>query len=820
MAGRKSRVPKWPEVKGTNYYATLLGCLAMVVRGLGFLVFTWTTVVLLGGFVSLLQKKDFWSLTVITFIQIAGVIGNTQDDKWSSAAMSVLGLNALGVPFASYRRMLSGGFWRRPPGVVVLGKKSLGLIQQATYVIVFSCSAIGIFLGGPYIAMGISLWRLKQHDYGNVDGDSSKANMNPALDVLYIIVVVQGAILIYRRILNAFVTKKVVAEVAKAYGFKGRSVALIQVYTKETLKGCAKNPSFTKGRNLVTYAVDLMGPDKSPQDYVSGLKILSTILGPLRHGRPEAFKEQRTLIRQLILYAPSSHIFRHLLVLLDARNRPNNREIREESEIRELRKHVANIVAHMADEASQEQLPQVIQCMSSMIGTFEEYQQFFSSNSTDHDSDYAEDYYLDQLGEAMHVLFLLAANENNCRLIIHTRGLLTKIMTPLVSDLYHQANHDAWGDVVVESLKLLHRLTATYGHREGETRAKLFREIETNLEVEVVEALMRILRCNECSQKMETLIMGIATDLNMKQIQMHTANREEFIEKLAYIYTSPFANSTRIAALEALAELCFKDGSNATTILQVNGSAVYSFTDDLDALSDGYQRHHISVADILEHACLHYTRDDECLEILKKSMIDVMPKVLNKILASQTGPQGGPLQDNGQNRSSSYLQEIQEQHDIRKIETALLSLCVRVHKTFISADQYLALQFDGAIGAFNLPVKLREMVERNTNPTASCLKILKLTCSMVISMMKCRGSRYPKQDLESLVEELSKACSRKMHIIDSSMGFVRGDDAAKPRNPERTLASFVAEAMELVRNYGEPEVMAPSIIVCGELSSN
>jgi hypothetical protein len=57
--------------RSLNRCAFMQAYLLMAVTGIGYLALMWSTVVLLGGFVTTLRKKDFWCITVISMMQAA-----------------------------------------------------------------------------------------------------------------------------------------------------------------------------------------------------------------------------------------------------------------------------------------------------------------------------------------------------------------------------------------------------------------------------------------------------------------------------------------------------------------------------------------------------------------------------------------------------------------------------------------------------------------------------------------------------------------------------------------------------------------------------
>jgi len=826
----------WREVRFANSYGLLIGYLSMAVKGLGFLVLTWTTVVLLGGYVSTLHKKDFWSLAFITLVQTAGIFDVLLTEKLSYIWDSVLAV--LSIRFA----VIDNNPLQRKRQVLA---NVLALVQLVLYAILL-CPLAAVYMFGLLISSGISVWRLRQHDYGG-DADGL-GNLKPALDVLYSIALLQGVIFCYKTVFG-FAEGPIVNKIVEAREFGDQARVGISDYLLETIVGCEKDPSFARGRNLITYAADLMG-SKSPDDYVSRVRILDAFATQMEIVAKkfdekivisdwmvlERLMQEHILMKHLVMSASPTDLVKKLLQTLGWRSLYD----------RETRACAARIVARIAASIRLEEFPSGILYISSLINSFETHSllqpyqrdwtiEVFDQNSysmalilldlfnKESDEEQRGDgdgdplnAYKELMVQGFRILQKLATNDDdNCRIMLDTPRLLQKIMAPVTFDLLHHIDHDAWHSIVEGSLKVIISLMAATGQTGTMLRSKI------SSSKEAISTMERILECDKCDQKLQTHVIQVFKHLYMDtSLILENADREKFIEMLLVdIMTDDNKDKEdrRWAAAGTLMALCSKTETGARSIIMANDNVVNSLA--IMIVEKGKLR--LMAAGILEYLCIHCTstNDDENVKRLKKVMTDAVPKVLGEIVcwASEetragieaadsvsTEPetdlenQSGHSQDNGRgNNTSSSNQQDWKMNENRVI--CLLSLCVTVCDTLISADQDLTPLFESTTpmdGVSSFPMKLKQIVGINMHRRSDRRAILKLTCKMVISMMKHRGT-YVKEDLQSLMDTLS-AASKEMFLLDGSMVFYIREDDKTTQEPLRSLASRVKEAQQLV----------------------
>uniref|UniRef100_A0A0E0I3S2 Uncharacterized protein n=1 Tax=Oryza nivara TaxID=4536 RepID=A0A0E0I3S2_ORYNI len=785
---------EWKEFDGINSYALFMGYLSMAVKGMGFLVGLWTTVVLLGGFVSMLEKKDFWSLTIITLVQTAGVFDVFLNEKLRYAWKSFDGL--LVTVAMVFRKEDddddSDQYWRALVGILVL------LLQALVIAIILLPLAL-LYLFGLLVSTGLSMWRLIERDYGGEDGG---ANLTPALNVLYSLALFQGVLFCYQSA-SYFAGKRLARVVADDYGFdkedeEGRES--VRDYMRKTKIGCEKDPSFVKERNLVTFAVELMKSESSSADYVSGARILDKILAQ------EELQGQHALIRKLVGSASASQVLERLLQSLRSTS-PLDRDVRVLA---------ARIVAQLAGEISLASFPQGLRCISSLLDTTTT-----TTTTKQQDGDSAPSgHYKELMVLGRDILHkLAAADEHNCSAIGSNQGLVSKAMVPVTADLLHNIGHDAWSDIVAASLQLMFRLVALPGKAGDKLRSNK----------RAINTVEKILGCDECNEKLHVLAIKILTQLPMEAPSTSTADSKEKITKLLVdiFFTKENKDaSTRQLAGEALAMLSVdQTETNAAIIFKASDTVVDDLkTTLLDVRTkSGYR---ISAAEILEHLYICYTKEDDCLKKLTEAMKDVLPKMLKEILPSPPLKQGEKHTEKGTDATKFVTQDpeigegavatkdsgnVNEQKDDnkkivdRKLHAALLSLSAAIFEKLIRNDTDLA-QLANAIAtgdsASSFAGKLKKLVEENSEPTANCLRILKIASRMIISLINLEGN-YPKAELESLMESLSKA-SKEMFELEAFMMFSSSDQSAM--NPVSILGSQVKQAQVLLENKKEQNV--------------
>ncbi|VAI81403.1 unnamed protein product [Triticum turgidum subsp. durum] len=600
------------EVGYINCYAFFMAYLLMAIRGLGYLVITWSTVVLLGGFVSDLGKKDFWSLTIITLVLTPRVCADVGlKEKLMDIWYSFHGLYRTIFATLDTKNSITLAYWPRGLLAVVVWLCHL-LVAP---IVVGPLAAL--YVCGPLLSAGISVWRLIEHDYGDVMKEEGCCNcmkdedshLQPALNVLYTLALLQGLLFCYRcchfpfsfykgifcavnsctdviettlkknpilccRFYASFARKRLVRDVAKEYNMSNdeQLVKAVKKYLSETVSRCEKDPAFFKETNLATYAVGMIKSIESLESFVSGARILDVLLNyalTVKDKRPRRLTEekQKALTTDLIGLASTSHVVKKLLQAMDSTS-PHGVA---------MRGIAANILANIAGRTPLMQFSQVIQSVGSLIDiSQQQLEGECAVAKLQSGLQEAENYRKLLMEKGFDILHKLAADQENCRAISNSQGLRSKAVAPVRSDLLHLMDHEAWSTTIVDkSLQVMASLVAS----PGETGAQLRNQISSDKEV--IHGMERILRCCGCSEHVRILSIEILTHLAMDEeesLRVNKESRENFIRMLPSILTDDAKEcSIRELAGEALVMLS-QSKSDAAIILKANDHVVRDLT--------------------------------------------------------------------------------------------------------------------------------------------------------------------------------------------------------------------------------------------------
>ncbi|ONM01461.1 hypothetical protein ZEAMMB73_Zm00001d030745 [Zea mays] len=352
------------------------------------------------------------------------------------------------------------------------------------------------------------------------------ANLKPALVVLYSLALLQG-VLFYYRAISSLEEQRLLKLVAQAYGLDedDKTRGSISEYLREIRVGCEKDPSFGRGRNLITYAAGLM-QSNSPDSYLSGARIIDTLIrlpmsmeenqhklmdmvgsAPASSGDamarnlvrfirtrvPDSVVESQRMLMNNMIGSASSGAIKKFVQMLDCRNQSDSAEIR----LRAMR-----IVAYFAIEIRLSKIPHAIQCISS-----------FLSNSEASHRQHKE--------TIIYILWKLTDDEENLRLMSNTNGLALKIIGMLVDsdrEELHNSNHGTWcSNIALPGMEVIKRFTSVMKRSNS---MQLPREILES--TDAISTLESMLDCQQCKveEELQKSVIMVLTQITSMETSL------------------------------------------------------------------------------------------------------------------------------------------------------------------------------------------------------------------------------------------------------------------------------------------------------------
>ncbi|KAG8089566.1 hypothetical protein GUJ93_ZPchr0011g27155 [Zizania palustris] len=820
-AARRRRTGGRPQLTLTGLELVIKMVVAMelhiatTLKVMGYLAFTWSTVVLLGGYVSSLQRKDFQCLTVITVIEANSIFNDSEAggmlklNPWNTSSGTFYVTNSrLLNQFLKYREAAS---WTH-------------LLVQVVF---FLPHILDIFYTcSPFICIGLSSWRLWHRAYaGASNGEASIPNLTTALGFFYVLVLCKGVL--YLSLMLFIRLEEVIIFVYQVWGENISREKwfnkIVKAYLKDSRERCTKDIAVVEQVSLVSYAVGLL-ESGSLEEYLSSARMVDWLI---KNGQ-----DASTLI------LGSRRKAQRLLDTLGSTKGST-----------ELRLLAARIVADLAGGVRLAQFPGSLRCISSLLeatdqpyctnphsyvnwnplertkrGIIAAKKMMLRRSHDSSDKGLVGSCCCDELiVQGLTILQRLARDPHNCKDICQDLGVVTKITAPIHSHtlIHDMAMNPSWADITNCSLRLVHQLIHGKADRRLGLQISSNKQAITNLEgiLDVGSHQLQMRAMEILSELVLDSSLNINKDttehLVRKQLQIFLADggeQDEEVSEQEQEVAAPMEKKTnktpinkkekkktiKATAGEALSTLSNKRQTVSRFIMEEHSDIVDRLTQML--LSKNNIRYRAMSAQILENLCIH------CKERVSKEGESLLPKVLAEILATKSKSKTKPKPFRMLEAFHNLIDEISSEgndiemqlprhtghkasdqvnkDDMKGLQEALLSLTfVIVHKELIHSDNFAkAVHENAPDGA--LVEKLKAIVDDNCNCQATpvSLKIVKLCCKISESVFAMRD--YCTGDQKNrFVESFSNASKTLANLEGCTLFSATGrgiDDTVRP----------------------------------------
>ncbi|TKW29569.1 hypothetical protein SEVIR_3G403900v4 [Setaria viridis] len=410
--------------------------LQMLASGLGTVALVWATVVLLGGFSTMLVRLDFWLTTAIVVVETARIVG------YNSAPEAKFFVDVLAAAFSG-RNILQIGSATGLVGLITMGPALIALAP------IFTASA----------CMTLSIWRLLsigRHGYGGSSTESSNANLKPALILFYALVLSQGVLFLMWFVVA--MSRSAQAKKLRQY-FKNEET-ITNRFIASTLDTCVeKGVVNTLNRTVITFAEELLQSEQSG-DHGVAVSVLHVVVIERKERRAGAI-EQICSSEQLV-----GMLFR----LLSSKS----------SLDLDTRTLAAKIVKKLSNKLYLANIPGAANVLSSMLDACFMETRAQTSHTTGQTLVSIKSDNGEIIVHGLQILCKLADDPGNCTEINNTKDLVSKIIASLTHGLHKAiASESATVEVVIASLGLLVKLTSRTGESSTELRRTILDDSRT-----------------------------------------------------------------------------------------------------------------------------------------------------------------------------------------------------------------------------------------------------------------------------------------------------------------------------------------------------